>query len=413
VGLAALIAALGLCLMPGTASAAKKKKPDRVRIVSYNLYLGSDLNRVINAALAGDPDGIADASGAVFRNVVANDFTLRARAIAKRLKKNKVDLVGLQEAALWRLEVPTDGGAPSILNPNATFALVPLIDYIDTLLEELNKKALSKRGCTRFEQKHPGKECYRGYKTVGLGVQTEADAEQPADLDGNDQTGVDIPPDDPIFHGIDADARLTMRDALIVRKGSGIKLRNTRSSTFSPNSTLAFEIAGGIQTFTFTRGWVSTDANVRGKRFRLVNTHLESESVGTFREDQASELVAPGGPATAPRTVLIGDLNSDPARPPTNLPDGDGGSNIAINRLFAAGFFPVQPPGLTGGHGELLSDLSNTLDNGRIDHILANSPSIRFRGGRILDPIGGGLWASDHGGVLSVLAIPGGKKKKK
>jgi hypothetical protein len=586
-GLFGLIAALSLALTPGIAD-AKKKKKDTARVASYNLYLGSDLADATNAGLARRTDLFADEVGEVLREVNANDFNLRAGTIAKKIKKQKTDLVGLQEAALWRIEVPTDGGGP----PRDTSALVPLIDYIDTLLNKLNKKARSKKACGKAAKKRKAqgkkpKPCYRGYRLVGF--QQEADVEQLGDFDnnpgpnnrtcdlssgacgnpypsggggggsddwlsGNDDTpnvnvgeppapqcadgidndgdgrtdfgfdwvtggtndefstpppgsGIPAPPSDDcdsrldnderpnsaplslpqdanmdhhfyspnfnapsdpvvgavpdkfgngvdqagvtdcpdtsadagpsvgadpdgsggpappwdapgfgaanvpvcLFHGIDGDLRLQMRDAIIARKGAGVKTRNVRGGNFSS----VFQVTVFGTNLNFTRGWIDTDASVRGKKFHLVNTHLESENAGTIREDQASELVAPGGPATAPKTVLVGDLNSDPARAPTGLPNNDGGSNIAINRLFAAGFFPVEVPGFSGGHGELLNDLSNTLDNGRIDHILANNPSIALRSGKILDPIGGGLWASDHGGVLSRLKVPGKKKKKK
>jgi endonuclease/exonuclease/phosphatase family metal-dependent hydrolase len=551
VGLAALVAALGLCLMPGAAD-AKKKKKDTVKVATYNLYLGANLTRAVVAAREGEGvpgpagqaarlkafDHFGDQVGVILRIVQANDFNVRARTIANQIKKNKVDLVGLQEAALFRLEIPTDGGAPGGLNPTATFALVPLIDFLDTLLNALNKKALTKKQCKNRGLK--GSKCYRGYYLASAPV--EADVEFPGDFDNNpgpngihgegpafnattgfppcdsgvpaetnpggDDTGVelgdpgppnpfgiekdpvtgqptpwdwngdsssntaqggtrncgpdtlsgdfdttpppsggfqyasDCPDNNPIggrsagaddksdtvssclFHGIDGDARLTIRDAIIARKGAGVKTSNPTIGQFSDASTLKIPVFGGATSIPFTRGWTFVDANVRGKKFRLVNTHLEAESVGTVREDQASELVASGGPGAVPNTVLIGDLNSDPARPPVDLPDGDGGSNIAINRLFGAGYRPVQPPGPTGGHGELLNDLSIPLGatatpecvatpvacGGRIDHILTNSPSIRLRSGLIMDPVGGGLWASDHGGVLSRLAIPGGKK---
>jgi hypothetical protein len=548
-GLFGLIAVLSLCLMPGVADAAKKKKKDTVKVMSYNLYLGSDLGPAVAAAREGEGvagprgqarrlmafDHFADEVGNILDDVNGNKFPARARGIAKVIKKQKVDLVGLQEAALFRLEIPTDGGGP----PRGTSALVPLIDYIDTLLDELNKNARSKKACGKAakERKAQGKKpkpCYRGYRLVR--AQQEADIEQPGDFDrdpgpngipgegptfsgifgappcgstslpqetnpGGDDPGVHIgdpgppnttvtdpatgevvpfdwngdsnsnsrhtgDPDSPpceadtlpphvfgvtappyeyasdcpdnnpldgvsggsdddtdttsscLFHGIDGDARLTMRDVILARKGAGVKTSNVTGGNYSPGSTFSVPIFGGAATVAFTRGWVQADVSVRGKKFRLVNTHLEAESNGSIREDQASELVAPGGPATAAKTVLIGDLNSDPAREPTNLPDGDGGSKIAIDRLFAAGFRSISGPGLTGGHGELLSDLSNLLTDGRIDHILTNSPSIRLGSSVVVDPIvpcgpqfKRCLWASDHGGVLSRLRVPGGKKK--
>jgi endonuclease/exonuclease/phosphatase family metal-dependent hydrolase len=598
-GLFGLIAALSLCLTPGIADAKKgKKKKDLVKVMSQNLYLGSDLADATNAGVASRTDLFADEVGEVLREVNANDFAVRARTIAREIKKNKVDVVGLQEAALWKISVPTDGGGP----PRGTSATTPLIDYIDTLLGALNNKAKTKKQCGRIAKKRKAqgkkpKPCYRGYRLVGS--QQEADIEQPGDFDnnpgpdgktfdlsdraaqaalgagaparwleGNDdtpgvnfgeppaaqcsdgidndgdglidygpdaavneesgpsvgdgspgtgiqgtaapydcearvdnsETDVNPPGTDPsglpqdanfdhgffagnfgsadeatpvcpgfpapsancptavsydsvgsgldaagktdcpdnstdagpadgtpgwpfsgvgyagatvpvcLFHGIDGDLRLQMRDAIIARKGAGVKTSNATGANYSPANTFALTVFG--QPLSFTRGWVAADVSVRGKKFRLINTHLESTSVGTVREDQATELVSPGGPAAAKPTILIGDLNSDPAREPTNLPDGDGGSKIAYDRMIATGLMPLSGPGLTSGHGELLNDLSDLFD-GRIDHILTNGPSIKLASSVVLDGVGGGLWASDHGGVLSRLVIKGGKKKKK
>ena len=61
------------------------------------------------------------------------------------------------------------------------------------------------------------------------------------------------------------------------------------------------------------RGWTSVDARILGgQNFRFVNTHLEAfhdfNQVPSIRAQQASELVAPGGPATtsSTRPALIG-----------------------------------------------------------------------------------------------------------
>jgi endonuclease/exonuclease/phosphatase family metal-dependent hydrolase len=543
VGLAAMVAALGLCLMPGAATAKK----NRVKIMSQNLYLGSDLNPIVAAAKEGEGvsggagtamrlkafDHFADQVGFTLKDVQTNNFNVRARTLASLIKKNKVDVVALQEAVEFRLQIPSDGGGPSAANPSATLAAVPLIDYLDTLNTALNKGALSKKGCKKFHQKHPGKQCYRGYKLVSFAQ--EADVEQPGDFDSNagpngipgegpafnattgfppcadgtppetnpggDDTGVEFgdpgPPNplntekDPVtgqptpwdwngdsgsnsafggsgahqcgadtqdgqdfyvdpppaggfsyasdcpdnnpnggmshgaddksdvtssclFHGIDGDARLTDRDAVIIRKGAGVKASNASGGHFVHQ--LQVPIFGGNSAVQFTRGWDAVNVNVRGKKFHLVNTHLEAASNGTVREDQAAELVAPGGPATVPNTVLIGDLNSDPSLAPMNLPDGDNDSNIAYNRITAGGFLSLTGPAGTsgpgGGYREILNNPAQSALIRRIDHILTNNPSITAARSSVLDKFASGLWGSDHAGVLDVLRVPGGKKKK-
>jgi endonuclease/exonuclease/phosphatase family metal-dependent hydrolase len=540
VGVSLLFAALTLFILPGAAD-AKKKKPDKIGVASYNLYLGSDLGPATAQAQASRTDAFANEVGFVLGDVLANNFAVRAKQIAKDLNKRKVDLVGLQEAAFWKLQTPTDGSG---LNPAAKRALNPVADYVQMLLEELNKKAKTGKECKK--QDIPKAKCYKGYELVI--DQKEADLEFLGDFDnnpgadgvtcdlsggtcapppsndwalGNDDTGVNIgepapvrqcadgidndadtlvdwpadlecagnldgveavagdqptaafPQDanfdshilattpnntdgsgigtDPsappagtardcvsgagdtnpssnsagpfagtywavanqpvcLFHGIDGDLSLTMRDAIIKRKGAGVSTKNATSSNFA--NKLSLPLFGGSASVNFTRGWTAVDAKVRGKSFRFVNTHLESESNGSIREDQAAELIAPGGPATAPTTILVGDLNSDPTREPTNLPNGDGGSNIAINRLLNGGFSFVTQTGLTtGGHGELLSDQSNTLGDGWIDHILTNNPGAIKRKGsaQVIDTFANGLWNSDHGGVYVKIK---GKKKK-
>src|SRR5215211_2946672 len=79
-GLFGLIAVLSLALAPGVADAKKKK--DRVKVASYNLYLGSGLNDAVNAGLASRTDLFADEVGNVLTDVQVNDFRVRATTIA-------------------------------------------------------------------------------------------------------------------------------------------------------------------------------------------------------------------------------------------------------------------------------------------------------------------------------------------
>lgn len=494
--MALLTAALAFCVLPGVAAA--KKKPDRVRVMSYNLYLGSgltDAEAEITTPTSGpgsDPrlaqfDRFANEVGEVVRETDLNNFNIRAIRIAKDIAKKKVDLVGLQEATLWRVQIPSDGGAPSASNPAATRAGIVEYDYIQRLLQELNKDAKTAKECK--QEGIPKSKCYRGYRLVI--AQQETDLEFPGDVDNNpgpngrhgegpnnpdspstglappcyvamggapavnlgvDDTGLffgdpgppappgvpnldyngdtaacdptvpsfglepgksDCPDDNPgpaldvftstcLFHGIDRDARLTLRDAILARKGAGVKTKNSQSANFSPGSIATVATATG-DALGFIRGWTSTDARVRGKSFHFVNTHLESVddlTPGgiTFREAQARELVASGGPATAAPTVLVGDLNSDPA-------SGDPLSPPAFNALVAAGFRSLTGLASTSGHGELLSDASDTLGESRIDHILTNSPKIKSKGSGVIDKYSKGLWSSDHAGVFARLNI--------
>ena len=441
-GLAGIVAALSLCLVPGVADAAKGKKKNRpVRVLTTNMYLGSDLTEAATAGAGGMFDLFADEVGEINSDRILNNFPGRAKTLAGEIMDNKADLVGLQEVSLFRTDVPTNGGGP----PTGTAAFTPVIDYLDRLLAELNADAKTKKECKAAAKKAKAagkkpKPCYQGYQLVIQ--QQEADVEGLADLDrnpgpdginastpasgaGDDDTGLSVgePPGDAngdmnptdcppggtgtfptrvcLFHGIDGDLRLTVFDAILARKGDGVKTSNPRSANY--NNVIALPVFGGAVTLRFLRGWESVDVNVRGKRFHLVNTHLESESTGTFREDQAAEMVAPGGPAAVPNTVIIGDLNSDPA--------GPGDSPIAINRLIGAGFSSRTSSALTFGHGELLFDTTNVIDNNRIDHVMTNNPAITMRSSRVLDTFENGLWGSDHGRVLSILNVPGGKKK--
>ena len=208
-----------------------------------------------------------------------------------------------------------------------------------------------------------------------------------------------------VFHGIDGEVRLQMRDAIIVRKGAGVKTKNAQGGNYTQNLTLP--ILGGAASVKFTRGWTSVQATVRGRSFHLIDTHLESESIGTVREDQAAQLVQPGEPGAVKKTILIGDLNSDSSVAPVNLPNGDDSSNIAYNRLAAAGYVPLTGPANTDGHAEILNNPNDNTFAKRIDWILTNSPSITMRSSRVLNTFANGLWGSDHGGVLSILNVPG------
>ena len=69
--------------------------------MTRNLFLGADLRPVyaaLSERLADVPDAVAGVLGMVQRT----DFPARARAIAGEIEAARPDLIGLQEAAVWR-----------------------------------------------------------------------------------------------------------------------------------------------------------------------------------------------------------------------------------------------------------------------------------------------------------------------
>jgi endonuclease/exonuclease/phosphatase family metal-dependent hydrolase len=372
--LAASVAAL-LLIPIATADA----KPVTVKVMTRNLYLGADLGPGMNATTL---QGLADGAGEILNQVDLNDFRARAKGVANEILTTKPDLVGLQEAALWRTQ-PCD---KSPLPPSATTVRY---DYIGLLLAQLNK----------------------GKKRYSVAVsKPEFDFEVWANTDGNESTsGAGCP------MGSEINGRLTMRDAILVRRG--VRISNPKAGTFD---TLRRVKPAGVN-IDITRGWTSIDATVSGRNFHFVNTHLEAfdnspanetnkgttVGNGEVRAAQAKELVAPGGPAKSKLPViLVGDLNSDVK---TEVKPGDA---LAYRALLDAHFVErstSKPLGcclkadvLTSAGGGKRADFDH-----KVDHVMTSAPKkVTLVSGTVtgLNPFGG-WWDSDHAGLVSTLRL--------
>jgi Endonuclease/Exonuclease/phosphatase family len=351
---------VALCLIAGAlvagalAPAAEGANPGPVKVMTRNLYLGADLNRAIVATTI--PELLA-ANAQIFTNVQTTNFPERAKSLAREIKDAKPTLVGLQEVAVWR------SGAFNSPDPATNVEY----DFLASLRSELAAVDAP-------------------YDVVR--VQQEADLEAPAGA--------------PFFK----DIRLTMHDAIIVKAGLGneVQLANDQSANFATNLTLTTGIG---QSITVLRGWTAVDAVVNKRSFRFVNTHLEAFHP-LIRLAQAQELVASTGPvgSAAGNVVLVGDINSGPDLP---VPE----NRLAYQALIAAGlvdtWLVANPgdPGPTAGFSELLDDPSADVLDNRVDMVLTKG-SVGVVGSRITgtDPdnrTAGGLWPSDHAGVVATL----------
>jgi endonuclease/exonuclease/phosphatase family metal-dependent hydrolase len=371
--------ALTALLVPAVGAAAKKAKKDpKITVMTRNLYLGADLGPAVSAP--GIPEAI-DAAGTILNDVDASDFPSRAKLLAKEVAKAKPDLLGLQEAALWRDQTPSDY--------TTTPATHVRYDFLKLLQKELKAKGAKYRIAV---------------------VQDEFDQELPGDTDHDDATG-----SGPLAaFGADIDGRLTMRDAILVRKGSKVTVSKPDMAHFDSTYDI---LLGGVVPITVDRGWVSVEAKVKGDKrtkgasFRFVDTHLESFGDPMIREDQARELFAKGGPLrTKKQVVLLGDLNS-------------GGPKDKVGTGFTT-------PGDEGAYDALVDDFGMTNLGTRqtccypdvfesaigdyrfdhtVDHVMAK-PKLRQVDSYVTgsDPSvtgPGGVVASDHGGLVSKLKL--------
>jgi endonuclease/exonuclease/phosphatase family metal-dependent hydrolase len=348
--------------------------------MTRNLFLGADLTPGVQAT---NLQGLVNAAGTILNQVDQNNFPTRAKGLAAEIRKTNPDLVGLQEAALWRTEPCTQSPIP----PKATTVRY---DFLKLLLAQLNK----------------GKKRYRVVIS-----EPEFDFEVYANTDGNQSTSA---PGCPL--GSELNGRLTMRDAILARVGK-VKTSGAKGGHFK---TLLRVQPAGV-TIDVTRGWTRVDAKVGGRKFRFVNTHLEAfdnqptnhTSVGTdvgngqIREAQAKQLFAKGGPATGKLPViLVGDLNSDKK---TEVKPGDA---LAYNALLGAGFVErstskplgccLQGDLLTVGGGGKVSDF-----NHQVDHVMTDTPKkIKLVKSVVTgrSPVNG-FWDSDHAGLFSTLSL--------
>jgi endonuclease/exonuclease/phosphatase family metal-dependent hydrolase len=345
-----LLALAALMLVPATALAnGSKSKTTNVNVMTRNLYLGAD---IISLATASDRNDFEQKAAALFQTVQRTDFNSRAALIADEIKKNKPDLIGLQEVALWRK------GADGVKDGSATPATEVVYDWLDILDAELKKRKLK-------------------YRVVR--VQPEFDFEGPTAL------GYDI--------------RFTQQDAILVRTDRDIKVKSPKSANF--DSAFSVPLSSIGETANVTRGYVSVDATVNKAKFRFVNTHLEAYSEASGLA-QAKELIA--GPLRGRgQKVLVGDMNSERGS------DASDPIDELLDFGFDDTFFTkTRRDTKTCCQSETVDNQASQLRS-RIDFVLAkpkvpvvksvvvgNNPRIRTANG---------LWPSDHAGVVSRLKL--------
>ncbi len=303
--------------------------------MTWNIYFGADLTPLINTT----PEEVPEVVTEVFSQFKQTDFPARAKSIVKQICKSRPDIIGLQEVALWTVQSPT---------------AATVFDFLDILLKDLKELDLH-------------------YNVVAI----------------NRNFRNRLPSSTGDIIG------LLDRDVILARCNAPLKFSNIQEKNFQTN----LVVPVGNQPFTILRGWSSVDISIYDKKFRLVNTHLEGNSV-EVQGVQANELLHGPGATDLP-LVFIGDFNSN----------ADAGEAPTYDSLIDAGFIDGwnvagEESGFTAFQARDLLNPISTLSE-RIDLILFRNDfkvkGIYIVGDNKRDRTPSGLWPSDHAGVVAKL----------
>jgi endonuclease/exonuclease/phosphatase family metal-dependent hydrolase len=341
---AALLTALCACAaLPAAASA----KPQDLKVMVRNVYLGADL---IPLATQPDKPSFEQAAAQRFQTVERNDFPTRAKSLAAEIRKSKPDIIGVQEAAIWRR------GADGVKDGSATPATQVIYDSTEELL-----KALRAAGTP--------------YREVA----------------GRDWFDFEAPT------ALNYDVRITQRDVILVRRGSKLKVRKTFRGQFRDHFDPPTQYGVAQQ----LRGWVGVDGTLAKKKFRFVTTHLEAYSPD-IADKQMQQLVK--GPVKSKKTqsILVGDFNSAPG---ANANDrGTSRDASAYYSAIDAGFRNPLRKRATCCFAEDLRSTAEPLETW-IDHVLVRPRVKALKQGIVGTRQVGGLFPSDHAGITATLRL--------
>ncbi len=334
-----------LCAGAALPAAASAKAQD-LKVMTRNVYLGADL---IPLAAAPDQAAFETAAAQRFQTVLNNDFPTRAKALAAEIRKAKPDIIGVQEAAIWRR------GADGVKDGATTPATQVIYDSSAELRKALNGT----------------------YKEVV----------------GRDWFDFEAPT------ALNYDIRITQRDIILVRKGSKLKVKKTFKGQFRNH----FDPPTPVGVAQQLRGWVGVDGTLAKKKFRFVTTHLEAYSPAIANQ-QMQQLLKSGGPLASKKkqSILVGDYNSAPG---SNANDrGTTRKDNAYDSAVKAGFRNNLPRRKTCCFAEDLHATSDKLETW-IDHILVRPKIKVLKSGIVGTKQVGGLYPSDHAGITATLRL--------
>lgn len=323
--------------------------------MTRNVYLGAAVEPVLGA---GSPEEVPVLVAQAWAEMEANDFSVRASALAKEIAEASPDVVGLQEVALFRRYTQTGD--------------VIEVDFLSILRDALAARGLRYEAAT---------------------VQQDSDVLVPM-FAGFDPQGA------PILDGVE----LMDRDLVLVRAG----VNATRPAAARYGAGLPISMGGA--SIEIVRGWASVVVETDEGPFRFVTTHLEDQ-VPEIQLAQVTELLEMLAAEPLP-VVLVGDFNSPADRSGTTTYD------LLVQSGLVDAWAQAHPrdPGYTCCQ---TSNLAESVPfTQRLDLIFARGargcrepriPGVvraSIVGNEPKDRAPSGLWPSDHAGVVASFEMP-------
>lgn len=289
-------AALFMGQFAGVSAATDHAEPRSAKpfeVMTQNLYLGADVGVAIDIIVDPGggtlPDRVQAAAQFMWDQVAATDFTTRAPYLAELSARYAPDVIGLQEATIWRCQ------------KNAVSPAREIYNFTEQYLQ-----ATADAGVPYVVAEAGGEKAFNPGFTIGP-IPLLSVVEDPATFQ-------------PIFGQDTATCGFQMADALLVR--ADVADRVTEVGQGDYDRKLGIE---GI--IDIVRGYAWADLTVSGHSTRFVTTHLESlwslDEV-TAAGDQSRQLVSELADVTKP-LVVMGDFNNDPRDPrPAGAPNPGG-----------------------------------------------------------------------------------------
>lgn len=352
---------------PGPANSAARayagneavRSADRITVYTQNLYVGADVDAIIDALTSGDQGAAFAALANAVATLHRTDFATRAAAIADEIASSRPDVVGFQEGSKIDVDL-TQLGFPQ---------LVAHEDFLTSI-----ETALADRGLTNYAV-----------------VDTVTDV-QASLLFG-------------LVSLIDYDIMLVNTDRVTVNS-------HHKQNFIHNDGPLGSDI-------DLVRGFVRALVTVEGREYVVATTHAEGTDLTALGIDyhqlhaqQMQEIVDDVDQFDLP-AIVMGDLNDADTTPMYD---------VLLDAGFAD-LWRTLRPGVAGNTCCHLSDLSDPRPGlgefkQRIDYIFVRGfAHSRAATGRItrfglltsdrLTGPDGTIWPSDHAGLVATLVVPG------